>query len=141
MDRSNQTERRPHILVIDDEEGIRYILESKLYQNGYIVTVAATGLHATQKIKSGKNFDLIICDLKMPGISGLDLFKQVKELAPDTPFILITGHPEKDKIMEALKLGVKEVMLKPFKHLEMMEKIKRHLEAAMSGVTDKSSPA
>jgi len=141
LENSKGADKRLHVLVIDDEEGIRYILESKLYQCGYLVTVAATGLHAAQKIKSGKVFDLILCDLKMPGISGLDLFRQVKALAPGTPFILITGYPERDKVVEALKLGVKEVVLKPVKHADLMEKIKKHLGASASSSSEKQTAA
>lgn len=122
MSNSGQIEK-PHILVVDDEEGIRYMLETKLSSAGYRVTVAATALHAIQKIRSGKVVDLIICDLKMPGQAGTELFKAAKDLAPDVPFILITGYPEKGKIMDALRSGIKDVMLKPVRHSELLAKV------------------
>lgn len=122
-----QNFRKKHILIVDDEEGIRVMLETKLYQCGYNVSVAGGGMHAMQKIRSGKVIDLIICDLKMPGMSGGEFFKQVQAEWPQIPFLLITGFPERDRILEAVRLGVKDVVLKPVKHNDLMGKIKVYL--------------
>ena len=114
---------KSHILVIEDEEGLRFLLESKLLHLGYNVSVAATGRHGLQKIKSGTNFDLILCDLKMPGMDGLELFKEYKSGGGTSPFVILTGYPDKAKIVEAVQLGVQDVILKPVKHGELMGKI------------------
>lgn len=124
MERNSDQASKGHILIIDDEEGIRFMLETKLYKDGYRVSVAGNGLHALQKLRSGGKFDLIICDLKMPGMSGLDLFNQLKMLGIDNiPFLMVTGFPEKKKIVEAVRKGVDAVMLKPMKHVELIAKI------------------
>ncbi len=118
---------KAHILVIEDEESLRYMLESKLMAVGYTVSVAATGKHALQKFRSGQKYDLILCDLKMPNMSGLDLYRQFKDLGGGVPFVIITGYPERAKIMEAIQLGVQDVILKPVKHIELLERIKGFL--------------
>jgi CheY-like chemotaxis protein len=121
---------KAHILIIEDEEALRFMLETKLYQVGYSVTVAATGKHALQKFKSGQKFDLIICDLKMPNMNGLDLFREYKTLGGIAPYVILTGYPEKQKIVEAIQLGVHDVILKPVKHMELLERIKGFLDGA-----------
>ena len=131
MSDSTQPERA-HILIIEDEESLRFMLESKLMHVGYTVTVAATGRHALQKLRSGQKFDLILCDLKMPNMSGLDLFREFKDMGGGAPFVLITGYPERAKIMEAIQLGVQDVILKPVKHLELLERIKGFLAGTAS---------
>ncbi|MGE0761938.1 MAG: response regulator [Bdellovibrionales bacterium] len=119
-----------HILVIEDEESLRYMLETKLNQEGYKVTVAATGKHGLQKIRSGKQFDLIICDLKMPMMSGLEVFREYQGMGGKSPFVILTGHPDKSKIIEAIQMGVRDVILKPIKHLELLDRVKGFLVAA-----------
>lgn len=121
---------KAHILVIEDEEGLRFLLESKLLHFGYNVSVAATGRHGLQKIKSGQNYDLIICDLKMPGMDGLQLFKEYKTVGGGAPFVILTGYPDKAKILEAVHLGVHDVILKPVKHGELMVKIDTFINQA-----------
>lgn len=112
-----------HILIVDDEDAIRFMLENQLFKEGYKVSIAANGLHALNKIKSSQKFDLIVCDLKMPGMSGIDFFSEVRKMGLDTPFLLITGYLHKKKIMEAVQRGVSGVMLKPLNTTEFMSKI------------------
>ncbi|MCB9026325.1 MAG: response regulator [Bdellovibrionaceae bacterium] len=114
---------KKHILVVDDEEEIRFLLETKFYKLGYNVSVAATALQALQKIKAGNKFDLIICDLKMPKMNGIEFFIEIQNFHPQAQFLLITGQPEKDKLMMAMKKGVLNIMLKPVKHIDIVEKI------------------
>ena len=121
---------KAHILVIEDEESLRFMLESKLSQAGYAVGVAATGKDALAKFQSGQKYDLILCDLKMPNMSGLDLFREFKEMGGRVPFVIITGYPEREKIMEAIQLGVQDVILKPIKHSELLERIDAFLAGA-----------
>lgn len=120
----SEPKKKPHILLVEDDESIRYMLETKLYKDGYNVSVAANGLHALQVIQSKDNIDLILCDLKMPGKDGLEFFKAMKELKYTVPMVILTGYPEKGKIIQAIREGVRDVLLKPIKHQELMEKIK-----------------
>ena len=85
--------------------------------------MAATGLQALQKIKSGLKLDLIICDLKMPKMNGVEFYMEAQNLIPETQFLLITGHPEKDKLILAIKKGVLNIMLKPVRHSDIVGKI------------------
>ena len=115
------------ILLVEDEESIRFLLQTKLMKEGYNVTIAANGLHGVQVLRSGKSFDLIICDLKMPGKDGIELFLEMKKLQVNTPLVLLTGFPEKDKVLSAIKNGVRDVLLKPIPHQELMSKIESYL--------------
>ena len=126
---ANSIEKKASILLVEDEESIRFMLQTKLYKDGYNVTVAANGLHALQVIKSGAHFDLILCDLKMPGKDGLEFFSAMRELDIQTPMVILTGFPEKNKIIQAVRSGVRDVLLKPIKHNELMDKIKLYLES------------
>jgi len=111
------------ILVIDDEEEIRSLLETKFYKLGYNVDVAATGLQAVTKIRSGSEFDLVICDLKMPKMNGVKFFSELKSLQPKAKFLLITGHPDKNNLLGAVKNGIANILIKPVKHQEITSKV------------------
>lgn len=124
------------ILLVEDEESIRFMLQTKLMKEGYNVTTAANGLHGLQVLRSGKEFDLIICDLKMPGKDGIELFLEMKRLELDTPLVLLTGFPEKNKVMNAIKNGVRDVLLKPIPHQELMSKIEGYIAELEEDVSD-----
>jgi DNA-binding NtrC family response regulator len=124
----NANEKK-HILIVEDDESLRFLLESKLILVGFNVSVAVTAKHASQKLRSAQKFDLVLCDLKMPVMSGTDLYREYRELGLTAPFLIITGYPEKDKIMEAVKLGIQDVILKPIKHLDLIERIRVVLAA------------
>ncbi|MGE4133122.1 MAG: response regulator [Bdellovibrionales bacterium] len=115
---------KPQILVIDDDESMRFMLQSKLFQSGYNVTLAASGSHAVQIFQSGKEFDLVLCDLKMPLKTGIDVLKFMKENDLETPTIIVTGFPERDKIIAAAQMGVQDVLVKPVRHQELMKMIR-----------------
>lgn len=119
--------KKAHILLVEDDESIRFMLQTKLYKDGYNVSVAANGLHALQVVRSGQQFDLIICDLKMPGKDGLEFFTTIRELNIQVPMVILTGYPEKNKIVQAIRNGVRDVLLKPIKHQDLVEKIKTYL--------------
>jgi two-component system, response regulator, stage 0 sporulation protein F len=124
-----------NILIVDDDDGIRIMLETKLFKLGYKCSVAANGLHALQKIRALEHFDLVICDLKMPGMSGLDLVKELRgdQLFKEIPVLLITGYPEKQQILEVVRTGISRVLLKPFKHHQIASLIDEILQNPMGG--------
>lgn len=125
---------KAHIFVVDDDESMRFILERKLFQSGYSVTVAVTGAHAIQILQSGKHFDLLICDLKMPTKSGLDVLKFMREQSLEIATIVMTGFPDRDKIITAAQLGVQDVIVKPIKLPDLMKMIESKLSGGKSGV-------
>jgi CheY-like chemotaxis protein len=101
---------KPQVLVIDDDESMRFMMQSKLFQSGYNVTLAASGSHAVQIFQTGKNFDLVLCDLKMPLKTGIDVIKFMKDNKIQIPTIIVTGFPERDKIIAAAQMGVQDVL-------------------------------
>src|SRR4051794_38052815 len=110
-----------HILVIDDDESMRFMLQTKLFQSGFNVTLAASGSHAIQIFQTAKKFDLILCDLKMPLKTGIDVIRFMKENQIATPLIIVTGFPEKEKIIAAAQMGIQDVLVKPVRHQELMK--------------------
>jgi DNA-binding response OmpR family regulator len=117
-----------HILVIDDDESMRFMLQTKLFQSGFNVTLAASGSHAMQIFKTAKKFDLILCDLKMPLKTGIDVIRYMRENQINIPLIIVTGFPEKDKIIAAAQMGVQDVLVKPVRHQELIKMIRSRLE-------------
>jgi two-component system response regulator PilR (NtrC family) len=105
---------KPRILVVDDEESIREFLDIMLRKEGYEVTCVEDGKVATETLKK-KSFDLIISDLQMPHITGIELLKHVKETYPDVLFMLITAFGTTESAVEAMKMGAYDYITKPFK--------------------------
>lgn len=112
------------VLVVDDEEGIRYLLENNLYRYGFMVISAANGRHGLQKLQSTDNVDLVICDLKMAGMDGHEFFQICQKDYPELPFIVMTGAPDKKKLIQMAQKGLSQVLIKPFKIEELLERIK-----------------
>ena len=111
-----------HILVVDDDEGIRTLVKRYLNEKKYLVTTASNAENALQKIKIIK-FDLIILDIMMPGKSGLDFLNQNKEHI-NTPVILLTAKGEPDERIEGLEMGADDYLPKPFEPKELNLRIK-----------------
>ena len=105
---------KSRILIVDDEESIREFLEIMLKKEGYEVSTAEDGLKAQELLKK-KTFDMIISDLQMPHVTGIELLKHVKESYPDTVFMLITAFGTTETAVEAMKMGAYDYLTKPFK--------------------------
>lgn len=115
------------ILVVDDERSMRDFLSIMLKKAGYDVTTAIDGDEAV-KILHKDIFDLVITDLKMPKVDGLQVLKTVKELSPDTVVIVITAFASTETTVEAMKEGAYDYITKPFQNDEMKIRIKKALE-------------
>lgn len=103
-----------NILIVDDDAIILRELSELLNMDGHTVEMASTGEEALKLIKD-KNYDIIFSDLKMPGMDGLELLKNTKQLTPNTDVVMITGFGSIDNAVEAMKLGAKDYIQKPFK--------------------------
>ena len=114
-----------HILVVDDDEGIRLLVKKYLNENNYLVTTADTAENADQKIKL-INFDLIILDIMMPGKSGLEFIKENKNKL-ETPVILLTAKGEAVERVEGLEIGADDYLPKPFEPRELILRIQNIL--------------
>jgi excisionase family DNA binding protein len=106
---------RKRVLVVDDEASIRDLLSKTLAQFGeYDVDSAPDGASALERMR-GASYDLLIADLKMPGMDGLTLIRQAKKLKADLPVIIITGFSTESSAIEAVNLGVAGYLTKPFR--------------------------
>ena len=103
------------VLVVDDEPSIRELLSKTLSLADYSVDTAADGGTALARLREGQAYDLILVDLKMPGMDGLMLTRQLKYLKPDLPVIIITGFSTEVSAIEAINLGVAGYLTKPFR--------------------------
>lgn len=100
------------ILVIDDERAIRNTLKDILSFEGFEIEEAADGLEGLEMIKA-KDYDCILCDVKMPKMDGLEVLDKVKELKPDIPFVVISGHGNIETAVDAVKKGAFDFIAKP----------------------------
>jgi len=115
------------ILVVDDERSMRDFLSIMLKKEGYEVVTAENGGDALKTVQ-GEIFDLVISDVKMPGLDGIDVLKAVKEVSPETVVIMITAFATTETAVEAMKLGAYDYIIKPFKVDELKLIIKKALE-------------
>ena len=100
------------ILIIDDEKSIRNVLKDILQHEGYQVEEAPDGEQGI-KLFSSKSFDLVLCDIKMPKLDGMDVLQQIMELNPEVPVIMISGHGTIETAVEAVKKGAFDFISKP----------------------------
>ncbi len=100
------------ILVIDDERSIRNTLKDILEYEKYEVELAEDGIKALDKVKSAP-YDVILCDIKMPGIDGIEVLEKLMEIVPDTPVVMISGHGNIDTAVESIKKGAFDYIEKP----------------------------
>jgi len=107
-----------HILVVDDDDGIRSLVKKYLNENKYLVTTSANAEDASEKIKIIK-FDLIILDIMMPGKNGLEFIKENKRKL-DTPIILLTAKGGSNERIEGLEIGADDYLPKPFEPKELI---------------------
>ncbi len=110
-----------HILVVDDDEGIRSLVKKYLDENNYLITTANSAEDASEKIKIIQ-FDLIILDIMMPGKSGLEFIKDHKKKL-ETPIILLTAKGEPKERIEGLEIGADDYLPKPFEPKELILRI------------------
>lgn len=127
---------KPRILVVDDEESIREFLEIMLKKEGYEVTCAEDGLKA-KEVLTKKSFDMVISDLQMPNMTGIELLKHVKESYPDLVFMMITAFGTTESAVEAMKMGAYDYLTKPFKLDEVRLNIQNALRTQNLEVENK----
>ncbi len=114
-----------HILVVDDDDGIRSLVKKYLNENNFLVTTAYNAEDASEKIKIIK-FDLIILDIMMPGKNGLEFIKDNKKKL-EAPIILLTAKGEASERVEGLEIGADDYLAKPFEPKELILRIKNIL--------------
>jgi CheY-like chemotaxis protein len=119
--------RPPRILLVDDEDVVRSLLERFLERKGYDTVVAPDGRTALQIFRE-EHVDLVLSDLRMPGLNGLELLTAIKEINPRTPVVIISGHGDAQTVVEALKGGAENFVAKPLS----MDTLNRVVEQALA---------
>ena len=115
------------ILIIDDENSIRFFLQELLEKDGHCVSAVASGEEALEQIAE-KKFDLALVDLKLKGISGTEVLRELSQEAPDTVVIMLTGQASLESAVEALRQGAHDYLFKPCKADEIRESIQTGLQ-------------
>jgi two-component system chemotaxis response regulator CheY len=129
----NAAGTRGRILVIDDEEEIREILKMHLESAGFMVIEASDGEEGIKKMREGANLlqvGLIITDIRMPKVNGVEMIDYLRKNAPSKPILVITGYPDTDLAISLLKKGVKEYLVKPIEKKVLLEKVNKVLSSA-----------
>ena len=110
------------LLVIDDEPAIRQVVSVLLRKAGYTVDQASDGEAAMERLSKG-DIDIALCDIKMPGMSGIDLLRQARAVNLDTAFIMMTAFASVDTAIEAIKAGAADYMIKPLNNDELLHRL------------------
>ena len=113
--------RARKILLVEDEAVVRESVRDWLVEDGYDVECVGTGEEALERIKE-EEFGVVVLDLRLPGVDGLQVFEHVKEVTPETKGIIITAYPSKETQEKAKRMGLLDYLPKPFK-VEELEKI------------------
>jgi DNA-binding NtrC family response regulator len=111
------------ILIVDDEEGMRLAMSEALKRAGYITETSVDGISALSKLESEK-YSMVITDMKMPKVTGMDLLREIKKISPDTKVILVTAYGTVDCAVEAMKEGASDFLLKPFSFESLLQIVK-----------------
>jgi len=114
------------ILICDDEEGIRESLKLILDEK-YTLVVTDHGNQCLDVLKNDKDIGLVLLDIKMPQMSGLEVLEEVKKINPDVPVIIVTGYKSVETASEAVRLGATGYVVKPFKSDEILATANKHL--------------
>jgi len=104
---------KARILVVDDERGMCEFLRFLLQEEGYEVDVAHRGEEALEKVRESR-FDLILADIKMPGLDGLEMLRKLRDAEKDTVVIVMTGYSSLDSAIKAIKYDASDYLTKPF---------------------------
>src|ERR1700754_3099733 len=120
-------EERPRVLIVDDEKFIRDILADFLGMEGYVVRTAEDGQAALSELNHA-HYDLVISDLKMPRMGGIELLEQIGTAAPNALTVIMTGFGTVETAIDAMKRGAYDYILKPFKVEEIVHIVQRGLE-------------
>ena len=118
---------QPHVLLVEDELSVSKGLAMVMREEGYDVDVADTGQGALNKVKGGA-FDLLVADLRLPDMDGMDVIQRVREKRPKTNVLIITGYPSVSSAVEAVKMGVSDYLRKPFTEDEFKTAVKSALK-------------
>ena len=116
-----------HILIADDEKSIRDAMKIVFQEEGYECNTAKDGEETLQLI-SENNYDLLICDIRMPKVDGVEVLKKCVEICPETSIIMMTAYASVDTAVESLRMGAFDYLIKPLEFDQILLRIKRLFE-------------
>ena len=120
------------ILVVDDESDVRDVIRLQLEQKGFNVLEAVDGQDAINILQSGDNLvnvGLILCDIRMPKVNGVEAIEFLKKEAPGIPVVVITGYPDTELATGLMKKGVKDYLVKPVEKAKLMAVVDEQIAA------------
>jgi len=123
---------KPRLLVVDDEPNMRTILKGLLAREGYAVAEASDGREAVGRLQTGGDYDVVVTDLRMPGMDGMELLAHIVANYPNTATVMITAHGTVDTAVEAMKVGAFDFVTKPFDAAELRAVIKKAVNTTRS---------
>ena len=129
------TEKKTNVLVVDDQIGMLETFTDILEDRGFSVATANDGFQAIRKVKE-QNFDLIFMDIKMPGINGVQAFREIKKVNPNASVIMMTAYSVEDLVKEAIEEGAYTVIYKPFDMDRVIQTIEKVLKTTLVLVVD-----
>ncbi len=115
---------KPRLLIVDDEEGYVNILSKRLTKRNFIVTTALNGAQGIQELRRS-DFDVVILDLKMEGMDGIEVLKIFKQMSPQVEVVMLTGHGSEQAAREGIKFGAFDYLTKPCELDELVEKLRQ----------------
>src|SRR5574341_1000389 len=118
---------RIRVLVVDDERPTRLLMEKELPRAGCAVASAESGEEGLERLRE-QDFDVVLLDLKMPGMGGMEVLRRIRESETSAEVVILTGHPDVSTAIEAMKLGAYDYLTKPFKLAEVEEVLRRAAE-------------
>lgn len=127
-----------HILVVEDDEFMRFTLETELEAAGYRVSLAENGQAAIELARQ-QYFDLIICDIRMPGLNGLETLSALRAHQPEARNIVVTGYADPDAPITAVKLKVDDYLMKPFTSEQFLASVRKSLEGQLQELRKRRS--
>ncbi len=128
--RQSSAEIVADILVIDDDETLCNLFQDTLQGEGHTITTVSESSKGLELVKD-RDYDMVFLDLKMPGMDGAELFRQIGITKPELPVIIITGYPDSDLMMRALAHGPFGVMSKPFRSSDIITAVNNYLRFGM----------
>jgi DNA-binding NtrC family response regulator len=121
------TTAKKRIMLVDNEEGLCRMMEAVLSDNGYAVTAYTRSFEAAEAFQAGQ-FDLLVTDIKMPGMDGLELLQKVKQKDASIPVIMVTAYATVEMSIQALRKGAYDMLTKPFEPEELLYRVKNALQ-------------
>lgn len=120
------------ILVVDDEEDVRYVIKLQLETENYQILEAEDGQMAINILRSGSNMlnvGVILCDIRMPNVNGVECIEYLRKEAPGIPVVVVTGYPDTEMAITLMKKGVKAYLVKPVVKEKLLGTVKKLISA------------